>query len=162
MTPEGQRFIDLLTPDMVRAFFLLCWNADSYEKLAPTIGANPEALEVMAERMFERAGVDSRLGLLLFAVRNGIGPTTLESPTESSPWKSFRAYFNRKSEAPQVWSVDEGTQESEVNVKEYLIPPGCGAQSHWNDTPANNDTPAAWITVTARGYKIIGGTLIFY
>jgi hypothetical protein len=29
----------------------------------------------------------------------------------------FRLYFNRHNEAPCVWSLDQGTQETEVNVE---------------------------------------------
>lgn len=33
----------------------------------------------------------------------------------------YRIYFNRANEAPHVWSVDEGEQGSEINVKEVRI-----------------------------------------
>jgi hypothetical protein len=32
----------------------------------------------------------------------------------------FRTYFNRHSDAPNVWSVDMGTQETEINVANVI------------------------------------------
>lgn len=30
--------------------------------------------------------------------------------------KRYRCYFNRRSDAPRVWSIDEGDVSSEINV----------------------------------------------
>ena len=34
---------------------------------------------------------------------------------------TYRVYFNRKAEAPQVWSTDEGSQTTEINVIGYRL-----------------------------------------
>lgn len=67
--------------------------------------------------------------------------------------KTYRVYFNRKSEWPTIWSIDEGAQTSEINVQGFVLE-DVRAESH--NLPeeqlvsANHlNTPAAWITVTA-------------
>lgn len=74
---------------------------------------------------------------------------------------TFRVYFNRKREAPQVWSVDEGTQASEVNVTAFFISDGCTVRSHYNGEKPNEDTPSAWMEVTADYYYIVDGVARF-
>lgn len=76
--------------------------------------------------------------------------------------RRFRVYFNRKREAPQVWSIDEGSQESEVNLQAFVIGPGCTAISHYNGQPPNEDSPSAWIEVQAHGYEITRGAAYFF
>jgi hypothetical protein len=76
--------------------------------------------------------------------------------------KIFRVYFNRKREAPQVWSVDEGSQESEVNVINFVVSEGCNAHGHYAGIPPNDNSPSAWMVVRADGYWISNGVAIFY
>ena len=54
----------------------------------------------------------------------------------------YRIYFNRRSDAPLVWSVDEGSQETEINVSrvEILTP----IKSFYNGKTPNPDSPVAW------------------
>ena len=59
----------------------------------------------------------------------------------------FRIYYNRRSEHPTVWSLDSGSQATEINVKSVRLH-RCNAETHWNpDIPPNNDTPSAWFEV---------------
>jgi hypothetical protein len=73
----------------------------------------------------------------------------------------YRAYFNRKREAPQVWSIDEGEQTSEINVQGFRLLPGCTARSVFNNTKPNEDSPSAWIEIHADGYYIRDGEVYF-
>jgi hypothetical protein len=75
--------------------------------------------------------------------------------------RKFRVYFNRHSEFPQIWSVDEGTQESEINVIGFVIHRGCYLESRYNGDKPNDDSPCAWIEVQANDYYIKGGIVHF-
>lgn len=68
---------------------------------------------------------------------------------------TYRFYFNRHAEAPQVWSVDEGDQTTEVNVKQVVC--YVKATSHYNGTKVNPDSPSAWFEVENARLSIIGG-----
>lgn len=73
--------------------------------------------------------------------------------------KTYRVYFNKKSEWPLVWSIDEGDQDTEINVKEVTI------IASYSETRAivNNghidttNTPLAWLAVEAKGIRIVEG-----
>lgn len=73
--------------------------------------------------------------------------------------KCYRVFFNRLSEAPQVWSVDEGDQSSEINVSAVSLV-RCSAETKFN--PAETDTlnkPKAWFEV--RGHlRIVQGVAV--
>jgi hypothetical protein len=62
----------------------------------------------------------------------------------------YRVYFNRFNEYPWVWSVDNGTQDTEVNVMAVIILPPCVTTSHCLDEPPNDDSPVAWIEVSGE------------
>jgi hypothetical protein len=66
--------------------------------------------------------------------------------------RTFRAYFNKRGQLP--WSVDEGTQETEVNVTEFVITEGCRAESRFTGEKPNDHNPVAWIEITAIGFVI--------
>jgi hypothetical protein len=73
----------------------------------------------------------------------------------------YRAFFNRHREAPQVWSIDEGTQASEINVIGFVVGPACFAISRYNGEKANDNTPSAWIEIHADYYYIKDGVVYF-
>lgn len=75
--------------------------------------------------------------------------------------KTYRVYFNRHREAPQVWSIDEGTQESEVNVIDWFTHQGCTTRSRYNGEKPNDSSPSAWMEVNADNYYIVGGVAYF-
>jgi len=62
--------------------------------------------------------------------------------------KRWRIYFNRIEDAPQIWSVDEGSHASEINVQ--------GIQIISRDTEtgqnleAKDPEPKAWMWVVGR------------
>lgn len=63
--------------------------------------------------------------------------------------KRYRVYYNRAYEWPQCWSVDEGTQGSEINVIGYLIE-GCRVESKTLRQHAQvkrKNEPFAWLEV---------------
>lgn len=78
--------------------------------------------------------------------------------------KTFRVYFNRHAEAPQVWSVDEGTQETEVNVINFHIGFGVTATGHYAKQPQSEalNVPSALMLVEADGYQVRHGVAEFY
>lgn len=61
---------------------------------------------------------------------------------------TYRVYYNRALDYPQVWSVDEGTPASEVNVVGFFID-GCRATSKaiTGEPGRALDVPCAWIEV---------------
>lgn len=73
--------------------------------------------------------------------------------------KLYRVYFNRANEAPQIWSVDEGLQLSEINVTKVMF---LNTDVETNqDLPetVNRDRPKAW--VEGRGVlRVEGGIAI--
>lgn len=74
---------------------------------------------------------------------------------------NYRYYFNRKNEAPQVWSVDEGTQGSEINVTKIIchVP----SESFFDlSIKVNRDTPTAWFEVKNAILKVRKGVAHFY
>jgi hypothetical protein len=74
--------------------------------------------------------------------------------------KKWRVYFNRRREAPQVWSVDEGDQTSEVNVQWVAFRSiSFDRSSFAADIPeAEADTkPAAWFEFEATAIFSGGG-----
>jgi hypothetical protein len=78
--------------------------------------------------------------------------------------KRYRVYFNRLNEAPQVWSIDEGTQASEINVHAVVLK-NCAEVSTWvnPDETVNHDRPKAWMAVEGvltieNGVAVIRGT----
>jgi len=75
--------------------------------------------------------------------------------------QKYRLYFNRKSEAPQIWACDEGTQESEINVAGFVIHQGCYTESRYNGEKPNEDSPSAWIEVHAD-YRYIAGGIVHF
>lgn len=73
--------------------------------------------------------------------------------------KKYRIYFNRKVEAPQVWSVDEGDQSSEINVQ-WVEFQNCSVGSFYDNlVGVNPDTPCAWFQVYAVAEFTRGGVI---
>lgn len=76
---------------------------------------------------------------------------------------TWRVYFNRRNEAPQVWSVDEGTQATETNVIDWKLH-RCNADSHYDPAIKNTDPdhPTAWFTVPHAKLRMEGGVAHFF
>ena len=60
--------------------------------------------------------------------------------------RRYRLYFNRAESAPQVWSVDEGSTKSEINVQNLIIQ--AHAKGYFNQD-AEYPEPKAWLEVVA-------------
>lgn len=75
----------------------------------------------------------------------------------------YRIYFNRKAEAPQVWSVDEGQQGSEFNVSDFkihavgMVEPGADFS-----VKVNQDSPTVWIWVRNAVLEMRAGQAHFF
>lgn len=76
----------------------------------------------------------------------------------------YRVYFNREREWPQCWSIDEGGQETEINVCGVSFGPGVRAVTRTRRAPDVNpgdSSPFAWIEVGANYMDIRGGIAYF-
>jgi hypothetical protein len=74
---------------------------------------------------------------------------TAEIPqiTPAAPQKTYRIYFNRWADAPLIWSVDEGTQATERNVRGVRFDNVSGRTC---SGPGDNvKSPTVWIEVEA-------------
>lgn len=72
--------------------------------------------------------------------------------------KTYRIYFNRWAEAPQIWSVDEGDQSSEINVINVVFKDIEGL-TKYNPNGDNTNTPRAWFEV--KGKLTISGGIAY-
>lgn len=71
----------------------------------------------------------------------------------------YRVYFNRLNEAPQVWSVDEGTQASEINVSTVSLV-RCNAVTRADlDETVNRDRPKVWFEVVGE-LQVVDGVAV--
>jgi hypothetical protein len=70
----------------------------------------------------------------------------------------YRIYFNRKEEAPQVWSVDQGNQKSEINVSSVTLQ--VPSVFRYSGGERNNDTPVAWAECDGTLFVIDGEAVI--
>jgi hypothetical protein len=79
--------------------------------------------------------------------------------SDGNPVKTYRVYFNRLNEAPQVWSVDEGDQATEINVTRIALV-DCSAETHVNlaETDTENK-PKAWFEVIGT-LQIVDGVAV--
>ena len=71
----------------------------------------------------------------------------------------YRLYFNRCEDFPQIWSIDEGTVATEVNVIGFEMV-GCLARSDRAEDFAALDSvrePKAWLAVDAHELRIVAG-----
>lgn len=57
----------------------------------------------------------------------------------------YRIYFNTSDEAPFVWSLDEGTPETEQVVMAVIILPPVVTTTHYSGEKRNPYTPTAWL-----------------
>lgn len=65
----------------------------------------------------------------------------------------YRQYFNRKSDWPLIWSVDEGTQATEKIVKRVITR---GVRTYTETGPGDNqNSPTAWIVIEGGRLQII-------
>lgn len=68
---------------------------------------------------------------------------------------TYRVYYNRALDYPQVWSVDEGTPASEVTCIGFCID-GPIARSHFQSSAQ----PCAWLEVDGT-LTLEGGVAVF-
>lgn len=60
----------------------------------------------------------------------------------------YRVYFNRHADAPLVWSVDEGTQETEINVRRVVLRGIYGRTVY--GVGDNTDSPSVWLEIQGK------------
>ena len=76
---------------------------------------------------------------------------------------TYRLYFNRCEDFPQIWSVDEGTIATEVNVIGFVLR-GCGARDGRVEDFGAIDAarePKAWLLIEASSLVIERGIAHF-
>ena len=78
----------------------------------------------------------------------------------------YRAYFNSFQNAPQCWSVDEGTIDTEINVC-GIFTVGCQVVSRTLSEPEraavdSERQPVAWLEIPASRMRIEKGLAVFY
>jgi hypothetical protein len=65
----------------------------------------------------------------------------------------YRVYYNRSEDAPLVWSVDEGSHASEINVQNVVLV--AAATTRFNPD-AQLPEPKAWLEISGQ-LRIQGG-----
>lgn len=71
----------------------------------------------------------------------------------------YRVYFNRCPDFPQMWSVDEGTQDTEINVLGFRLTRGVTAESRSHRCEDKN-VPTGWLEVNGT-LHLEGGIAVF-
>lgn len=76
---------------------------------------------------------------------------------------TFRIYYNTAADYPLIWSFDEGTQETEQNVRGYRLH-GCDVKDGQDlSVPSKSKTaPRVWLEVQANLMKEKDGIAHFY
>jgi hypothetical protein len=75
---------------------------------------------------------------------------------------NYRCYFNRKAEAPQVFSVDEGDQSTETNVLGWVTHSCDGKTEYFPGVKVNPDTPTVVFHVEDAVMRLEHGWAHFY
>jgi hypothetical protein len=75
----------------------------------------------------------------------------------------YRAYFNRHSEWPYIWSVDEGTQKSETKVRDVYTYK-CSTDTGYDPTvkSGDNERPRVFINIRYATLVIRDGVAHFF
>ena len=78
---------------------------------------------------------------------------------------TYRAYYNREADFPQVWSIDEGDISSEINVLGFQLGHGVRA---WSErvpdfTAINAERePKVWLSIEAAAMTLRQGVAVFH
>jgi hypothetical protein len=59
----------------------------------------------------------------------------------------LRVYFNKRSDFPNVWSVDDGNQDNEINVSKVCFGAEVYPETAYSGDKPNEDSPVAWLEV---------------
>lgn len=75
---------------------------------------------------------------------------------------NYRVYFNRHNEFPTIWSVDEGGQDSEINVKGFRLHKVNAVSVYDASIGPNPDVPCAWIEIEYALMDVKDGIAHFF
>jgi hypothetical protein len=77
--------------------------------------------------------------------------------------KTFRCYYNRCEDAPQIWSVDEGDQTTEINVIDWRSH-GCAIASGLQKgvPTTSKQVPKVWASIFNARLVVEKGVAHFY
>jgi hypothetical protein len=76
----------------------------------------------------------------------------------------YRLYFNRCEDFPQIWSIDEGTAATELNVVDYRTEGHVTVRGGRAPDFAAVDShrePKAWAAIDAHSLRIVDGVAVF-
>lgn len=75
----------------------------------------------------------------------------------------YRVYYNRRSDYPFIWSVDEGTQETEQNVKSVEFHDVSAMTNGDLTVPrSSTETPCVWFDVLYATLTVKDGVAYFF
>lgn len=74
MTQNGRRLLHQLTPRECQLLISVCDEEGDYVALAARHQVSLSTLKGLMSRLYDKAGVDNRLALVMFSLRNGIAP----------------------------------------------------------------------------------------
>jgi hypothetical protein len=76
----------------------------------------------------------------------------------------YRLYFNRCEDFPQIWSIDEGSTETEINVTDYRteghVTVRGGRAPDFSAVDSLRE-PKAWAAIDACSLRIVDGVAVF-
>jgi hypothetical protein len=74
---------------------------------------------------------------------------------------NYRVYFHKRNgNDPVVWSMDEGTQVSEIHIQGVAIARGVSATTGTNLEPKEGE-PAGWLNLHGAKFKLTNGWAYF-
>lgn len=77
---------------------------------------------------------------------------------------TFRLYFNRCADWPQIWSIDWGTPGTECNVVDWRLETGVTAKAGRAaavDAVDREREPVAWMEIDAATLSLEDGVAVF-
>jgi hypothetical protein len=76
----------------------------------------------------------------------------------------YRVYYNRHSDYPYIWSIDQGTQDTEINVTAIELHDIARVSSHYDSTVPHGSTemPCVWFDVLHATLTVTDGRAHFF
>ena len=73
----------------------------------------------------------------------------------------YRIYYDKTEDGVAWWSIDEGTQDTEVRVRWISINPGVALNNGCNTNPHKPSEPSAWFETYNATCSIMNGGALF-
>jgi hypothetical protein len=75
---------------------------------------------------------------------------------------TYRVYYNRSTDFPNVWSFDKGDISTECIVKKIRMEPGCVLWSNFDPEKNNLTEPRAWFTVMCGHVEVTDDGVAYF